>query len=485
MIFNSVTYLLFLVVVTTSYWVLSRRLRLGLIFLSSLTFYGFWHVEYIPVLLISIAVNYGAAIGIERSVRPWERRALLVGSLAVNLGLLGYFKYLNFFADSVSEAAQVLGLELSVPVFKFLLPLGISFYTFHNISYTVDVYRGFIRSERNFVLFGSYVVFFPQLVAGPILRAAEVIPQLAQRPRFDFNDIGIGLRRIFIGMFLKVVMADNIGILVDTGFASPVSTLSAIDVWTLAFLFGFQIYFDFSAYSHIAIGSARLMGIRFPENFNFPYMANSPREFWKRWHISLSSWIRDYLYLPLTGERVLDRSTGGLGAAAKTPRTGRQTRALFITWALMGLWHGASWNFVLWGLWHALLIMAYRVFSPVTKGVSPTLQQVGGWMITLPLIMLSWILFRADSLSVALGMLESLLHPYAYFWYGMRENAYFVAAALMLAVAMVYIVNIKIRPWLSQYRMPMFVAESAVWSVIIALVFVFLRPIKQYIYFQF
>jgi alginate O-acetyltransferase complex protein AlgI len=484
-IFNSVTYLLFLAVVVGFYWALPKRPRLWLIFIGSLTFYGFWRIEFIPLLLISIGINYVAAIAIDRTDEQQRRRALLITSLAVNLGLLGYFKYLGFFAENVSGAARLLGLELGMPAFNILLPLGISFYTFHNISYTVDVYRRFIRPERDFVLFGCYVGFFPQLVAGPILRAGEVIYQLDRRPKFDLGDIGIGIKRILIGLFLKVVLADNINVLVDTGFASPPSTLSALDVWTLAFLFGFQIYFDFSSYSHVAIGSARLMGIQFPENFNFPYMATSPRDFWRRWHISLSSWIRDYLYLPLTGEKILNRSTGGLSNAAEAPRVARRTLALFMTWTVMGLWHGANWTFIVWGLWHAFLIMLYRFISPFTSRFSPVMQQVGGWTITLPLVMLSWIPFRAGSLSTTLSMLGSLLHPSAYFGYGMRENAYFVAAALMIMVVMAYVVNIRIRPWLSRYRTPMLVAESAAWSVIIALVFVFLRPIKQYIYFQF
>lgn len=295
MIFNSVTYLLFLALVVLFYWQLPRGPRLWLLFLGSLTFYGFWRVEFLPVMLASTVIDYVAARAIAASGSPGRRRAWLALSLFVNLGLLFYFKYLIFFAENAVGLLRALGLDVEDPTFSIILPLGISFYTFQTISYTVDVYRGFIEPEEDFVLYACFVTFFPQLVAGPVLRAREVVPQLTTRPRFEVSDLAEGLRRVLSGLFLKVVLADNLAPLVDAGFGQSVATLSAIDVWTLAFLFGFQIYFDFSGYSHIALGCARMMGIRFPENFDFPYLATSPREFWRCWHISLSSWIRDYL----------------------------------------------------------------------------------------------------------------------------------------------------------------------------------------------
>jgi len=285
-----------------------------MIFLASLTFYGFWRVEFLPVMLASTIVDYGAARAIHATDDERRRRIYLGLSLCVNLGLLFYFKYLIFFASNGTGLLRSIGFDVADPEWNIILPLGISFYTFQTISYTVDVYRRIIAPQRDFVLYACFVTFFPQLVAGPILRAREVIDQLSVRPRFSLTDFTVGIRRILSGLFLKVVLADNIASLVDAGFRQPIDGLGALDVWTLAFLFGFQIYFDFSAYSHIALGSARLMGIPFPENFNFPYLATSPREFWKRWHISLSSWIRDYLYLPLMGEAVRDDSRGGLAA---------------------------------------------------------------------------------------------------------------------------------------------------------------------------
>ena len=237
------------------------------------------------------------------------------------------------------------------------------------------------------------------------------------------------MQRILIGLFLKVVLADNIAPLVDTGFSQPTSALSALDVWTLAFLFGFQIYFDFSAYSHIALGSARMMGICFPENFRFPYLATSPQDFWRRWHISLSSWIRDYLYLPLAGIQVHDKSTGGLGNATVQKK---RNRALFYTWAIMGLWHGAAWTFVLWGLYHAIIIWIFRLVRPLTTNFPRLVKVLGGMTITLPVMMLAWIPFRAQDLETTYNMFVKVVSLNSYTWLSLRENTYLIAAILLL-----------------------------------------------------
>ncbi len=373
---------------------------------------------------------------------------------------------------------------------EIILPLGISFYTFQTISYTVDVYRGFIKPEHNFIVYGCYVTFFPQLIAGPILRAKEVIHQLNTKRHHNWVDFGNGVRWILYGLFLKVVFADNLAPLVDSGFSQPLVTLSGLDAWTLAFLFGFQIYFDFSAYSHIAIGSARLMGLHFPDNFYYPYLANSPREFWRRWHISLSSWIRDYLYLPLTGANVQDRSTGGLAIVAdqkKQQSQGYFLFILFITWAIMGLWHGANWTFLLWGLYHATLIAIYRFVSPLAAKWNKQLLKFLGPFITLPLIMLGWIPFRSESVSDALVMWGKLFFPSNYMWLGMRENNYLVAAVVLLAVLLTCFVRKAYATWVKRNSCYAFrlAIESVGFTIIIGLVFVFLRPIQQFIYFQF
>jgi len=484
-IFNSVTFLAFLAIAVGLYWVLPRRSRLWMLFLASLTFYGFWRVEFLPVMLASTVVDYWAARGIHRSDDPQRRRLYLIASLTVNLGLLFYFKYLIFFATNGAGLLRALGFEISDPAFSIVLPLGISFYTFQTISYTVDVYRRLIEPEHEFSLYACYVTFFPQLVAGPILRAREVIGQLNRRPAFQLDDLSIGLRRILFGLFLKVAFADSISPLVDGGFDQPVQSLGALDVWTLAFLFGFQIYFDFSAYSHIALGSARLMGIHFPENFNFPYLATSPRDFWKRWHISLSSWIRDYLYLPLMGEAVGDESRGGLAVAVDDGREARRTRSLFLTWAIMGLWHGANWTFVLWGVYHATLVYAHRILAPYLPTLSPRLQAVSGWAVTLPLAMLGWIPFRARSVGDTFEMFSRVVTPSSYLSLGLRENAYLIAALLLLGTVLTYGLRNLAVPRLSLHPIPWTLVRVLGYAVVIALVFVFLRPISQFIYFQF
>jgi D-alanyl-lipoteichoic acid acyltransferase DltB (MBOAT superfamily) len=487
MIFNSVTYLLFLTLTVGLFWVLPTRPRLWLIFLASSSFYGFWRPEFLGVMFLSAVTDYFVAMRIEATDVTAKRRWWLLLSLGVNLGLLCYFKYLFFFVDNAVVVLNLLGVEVRAPVLNIVLPLGISFYTFETISYVVDVYRRFIPAERSFVMYGCFVTFFPKLVAGPILRAAEMLPQFSAAPVFRLETFVSGLRRILFGLFLKVVLADNIAPLVDAGFSQPVDALSALDVLTLAFLFGFQIYFDFSAYSSIAIGSARLMGIHVPENFNFPYVATSPRDFWRRWHISLSSWIRDYLYLPLQGLKVRERSAGGLSVdvGEKNQNTRHPLVALFLTWAIMGLWHGANWTFVFWGLYHALLIAAYRSFSGATLRLPTWVRKYGGWSITLPLVMLGWIPFRAESIGVALAMFAKLISPRDYLWLGMRENTYLVTALVLLVFLGAHGVHLyheRFRQWWLSAK---FAMDTAVMTLVIMLVFVFLRPISQFIYFQF
>jgi len=482
MIFNSLTYLALLFVVVTLYWILPYRARLLLVFSASLMFYGFWRIEFLPVMLLSVVVDYVVALRMQISSEAHKKRLLLI-SLFVNLGLLFYFKYLVFFAENSIGLANFFGADIDPLFLKIVLPLGISFYTFQTISYTVDVYRGLIKPEKDFILYACYVTFFPQLVAGPVLRAVEVIHQFAKRPPFLWSDIVIGLRRIIYGLFLKVVLADNIAPLVDTGFSIPVESMSALDVWTLAFLFGFQIYFDFAAYSHIALGSARLMGICFPENFNFPYLATSAKDFWRRWHISLSSWIRDYLYLPLAGIKVHDRSVGGL---ANATLNASKNKALFTTWAIMGLWHGANWTFVLWGIYHAFVILIYRLLAPLVRNINnKNIKVICGIGFTLPIMMLSWIPFRADSLNATISMWGKVLDPFSYNFLGMRENVYLITAIILIGIGVTYFIKNKLVPILNGVGLSVILIESFFFSGMISLVIIFLRPINQFIYFQF
>jgi len=486
-IFNSVTYLIFLTIVVTLFWALPKYVKLWLILCVSIIFYGLWHAEFLIVMFISTGIDYLSAIKIERTQSKRTKKIWLLLSISTNLCLLIYFKYLYFLADTTVGILSFLGYSINLPVLNVLLPLGISFYTFEAISYVVDVYRKFIPAEKNFILYACFITFFPKLIAGPILRSSEIIPQFLSNPIFRVSSFSSGLTRIIYGLFLKVVIADNIAPLVDSGFAQSVESLSAIDVWTLAFLFGFQIYFDFSAYSSIAIGSALLLSIHVPENFNYPYLASSPREFWHRWHISLSSWIRDYLYFPLQGIKVKDRSTGGIPVDRNSTNSyiRHPAFALVLTWSIMGLWHGANWTFLFWGLHHAILILFYRISLPIQSQFSEKFSNYVGWFVTVPLVMLGWIWFRAESVGQAMLMFEKIFLPNQYLWLGMRENTYLISALIFLGVILAKpLRDIALRIKLKFAKFFLFV-YSIYMSIIIALTFIFLRPISQFIYFQF
>jgi D-alanyl-lipoteichoic acid acyltransferase DltB (MBOAT superfamily) len=459
-----------------------------MILLASLTFYGFWRPEFLSVMLVSAVTDFFAAQRIESGVSDRCRRRWLLVSLFVNIGLLFYFKYLFFVVDNAVATLHVIGYdEIQVPALSIVLPLGISFYTFQTISYTVDVYRKLMAAEKDLVLYGCFVTFFPQLVAGPILRGSELLGQLAAKPRFKLDTFSNGIRRIVFGLFLKVVMADNIAPLVNFGFDQPVANLSALDVLTLGFLFGFQIYFDFSGYSHIAIGSAKLMGISFPENFDFPYMSASPRQFWRRWHISLSSWIRDYLYLPLLGHRVRATPLNGLEVEVINPTKNglNPVLALLSTWTIMGFWHGANWTFVLWGFLQGSLVIIYRFVSPKLVRFPPILRIMGGWAITTPVIMLSWILFRADTVEVAVQMYIKLFSAKEWTYLGMRENTYLVTASIFISMIISYFIHECAREHFRKIQWAGLLIESVTMGLAASLVFIFLRPINQFIYFQF
>ena len=489
MIFNSVTFLLFFVAVTLLYWALPSKPRYWLLFISSLVFYAFWRWEYLSVLLLSAVTDYFVARAI--SDTPIEhkkrRKQLLAVSLTVNLGLLFYFKYLLFFTSNFNALFEQLGTLTRLPYWDIILPFGISFYTFETISYTMDVYRGHIKAEKKFITYGLFVAFFPKLVAGPIQRAAELVEQLKQRPNFKIHFVVEGVKRMIYGLFLKVIFADNISPLVDEGFAMNPDSLAGLDVITLSFLFGFQIYFDFAAYSHIALGAAKVLGVSIPENFNFPYIATSMKDFWKRWHISLSSWIRDYLYLPLTGTKVLvSTGSGGIGQSLNDqPTAKRKNFALIATWGIMGFWHGANWTFILWGLYHAIFILIERKLAPLRKRIPLLGSAWICWPLTLGIAMVSWIPFRAQSLTDSLVMFSKILNPTTLIGMNLRENSYLIAFLLVLIFIATWAANQFIHPWLQKrprVQTPLILAQ---YTIAILFILVFLRPINQFIYFQF
>jgi alginate O-acetyltransferase complex protein AlgI len=486
MLFNSVSYLAFLLVVVVAFWTLPLRWHQGLLLAASIVFYALWRVEFVFLVMFSAFVDYFLSLKIHATKRSTQRLIYMLLSISTNLGLLFYFKYTYFILGNVALLTGLPRDELFSAVGNIILPLGISFYTFLSISYTLDVYRREFTPIRSFGLYLTYVMFWPHMIAGPILRAHELIPQLAQRaPRLKAEELAIGLRAILFGLFLKVALADQLAPLVDEAFVMNPARLGALDVLTMAFAFGLQIYFDFAGYSMIAIGSARLVGVTFPENFNWPYLATSPREFWRRWHITLSSWIRDYLYLPLSGMRDHSHSTGGIDIQfVKSRSTARVTVALFVTWFLMGLWHGASWNFAFWGLWHASFILLYRLTNRSFKVIPSAIRGVLGWAVTLGVVMLGWIFFRAPTLPSAFTLYGRLFDPHGYLYLSFRENFYLMVAVAIASMLVFHWVTVTrlFGPAGSLVRRAGDVASVAVATFI---VFIFLRPIGQFIYFQF
>jgi D-alanyl-lipoteichoic acid acyltransferase DltB (MBOAT superfamily) len=485
-LFNTLSYLIFLLSCVIGYWLLPSGGRKWLVLTASLLFYAAWRVEFVLLISFSAFVDYYFSLRIHDSRSLILRRVWLILSLSINIGLLLYFKYAYFLADNFAGVGRLIGKDWAVSVGHIVLPLGISFYTFLSISYTVDVFRRVFDPIRSFPVYLSYVMFWPHMIAGPILRAHELIPQIVDEHRFHIDHITTGVRTILFGLFLKVVLADQIAPMVDGAFATDPKILGGVDVLTMAYAFGFQIYFDFAGYSMIAIGSARLLGVRFPENFNWPYLATSPREFWKRWHITLSSWIRDYLYLPLTGGQYLDRSVGGIEiqAAQRNGNALRASFALFLTWFIMGLWHGASWSFALWGFWHAIFILAYRLLNGRLGVLPKPLLAVTGWGLTISIAMLGWLPFRARTLEHTFALLGRLTDWRSYGELNFRENFYLVTFALLVGM-LLFRSAVLLRPRVAKFRYCEWIADVTVTAFVMFAVFIFLRPISQFIYFQF
>lgn len=376
MLFNSASFLLFLVLVFTLYWGLNgqRKAQNWLILIASYFFYGAWDWGFLVLIAISSMVDFIVGRSMTEA-KGFNRKVLLGISLGVNLGLLGFFKYFNFFIESASAGLSAVGFETSMSSLNIILPVGISFYTFQTLSYTIDIYRRQVSPTKNWLEFFAFVSFFPQLVAGPIERARNLLPQFENNRVFSRSLAVSGLRLILWGLFKKMVIADRLAVLVDGLYADPGSnnTLTA----TLAgVFFAYQIYCDFSGYSDIAIGSGRLLGFKLMRNFITPFQSRSSTELWKRWHVSLSSWFKDYLYIPLGGGHV---------------STSRWAINIIVTFTVSGLWHGADINFILWGFMCALPIVAERLM----KGLKP------GVVITFLLFSLTLILFRSESLDGA------------------------------------------------------------------------------------
>lgn len=389
MSFVSLEYMLFFAVVVPLYFVLGHRFRWLFLLAVSYFFYAYWNAWYVLIIIFTTVVDYFVARAIARSPVPARRKLYLGLSLTLNLGVLFVFKYFNFAVDSLNTVFSA-----NIQAIDVLLPVGISFYTFQTMSYTIDVYRGHINPENNFGIFSTFVIFFPQLVAGPIERAGNMLHQFRQVMRFDEARTVEGLRLILWGFFKKVVIADRLAVYVNAVYGDVHSHSGPLLILATIF-FAFQIYCDFSAYTDIAIGTAKIMGFTLMENFRQPYFSRSVREFWRRWHISLSTWFRDYLYIPLGGSRV---------------PFGRALLNLLIVFVVSGLWHGAAWTFVIWGALHGLYVVAETLWQ--ARGLRLLPQSWAGNEVriafTFALVTFAWIFFRANSLEDALYIVSHL-----------------------------------------------------------------------------
>ncbi len=381
MLFSGIPFLYyFLPAVLAVYFLAPRRLKNTVLLLASLVFYAWGEPKYVFLMAGTIALFYLCGLAMDRANKPVWRRLWLILSITVSLGLLAIFKYADFFIDSFNAATG-----LSLPLLRLALPVGISFYTFQCLSYTIDLYRGHTQVQKNIISFGAYVALFPQLIAGPIVRYTDVAQALENR-RHSFTDVSLGIRRFILGLAKKVLLSNQLGVLTEAFRLS--GEKSVVFHWLYAIAFTLQIYFDFSGYSDMAIGLGRLLGFHFPENFDYPYLSLSISEFWRRWHMTLGGWFRDYVYIPLGGNRV-------------TP--GRWVFNILVVWALTGLWHGAAWNFLLWGLLYAVFLMLEKLVPGLLK-LPVLLRRI----YVLLVVMLGFVLFNAPSLSHAAGDMGGL-----------------------------------------------------------------------------
>ncbi len=407
MTFTTLTFFIFLVIVFTLYWSLrNRRAQNALLVIASYIFYGWWDWRYCLLMVAASFLDFFVGLGLNKTEVVWKRKLLLTCGLTGNLSMLGFFKYFNFFAENFQLAAAKLGWHVDPITLKVVLPVGISFYTFQTMSYSIDIYRRKMRGTSQLLEYLSYVSFFPQLVAGPIERATHLLPQFFKERVFSPMLAEDGSKQILWGLFKKMVIADNIAPIVDAAFTSP-STFNGAELALATFLFAFQIYCDFSGYSDIAIGVAKLLGFELMRNFAYPYFSQSVGEFWRRWHISLSTWFKDYVYFPLGGSRV------------SKPRMAFN---VMVTFLLSGLWHGASWNFLIWGALNGLGVLPdimrpnHARRNPSEEPVErPTLMAFVKVLVTFTFVCFGWIFFRAPSFDSALLVLRRIaafvVHP--------------------------------------------------------------------------
>lgn len=479
MLFNSIEFLVFFGLLTTLYFIVPHRFRWFLLLTASVIFYMSLIPVYIFVLAFLILVDYIAGIFIEKN-KGNKRKPFLLISIIATCSALFFFKYFNFFGSNLTELAKLIGWNYSIGALSIILPIGLSFHTFQSLSYVIEVYRGKQKAERNIGIYALYVMFYPQLVAGPIERPQNLLHQFREKHNFDYKNVIEGLRLMLWGLFMKIVIADRLAILVNTVYANP-TDYTGIPLILGTLFFGFQIFCDFAGYSTIAIGAARVMGFRLMKNFNRPYFSSSVSEFWRRWHISLSTWFRDYLYIPLGGSK------------KGRPRWHINIPIVFL---ISGLWHGASWTFVIWGALHGLYILITamtqkprnKIISLVKLNKSPKIYKFLSIAITFCLVTFAWIFFRANSVSDAVYISTHLFSGIKFDFSGLRVGLgwqeIFVSFGLILFMEITHLVQSQINLMESFSRRKTILKWGCYIALILAIIFLG-HASEKFIYFQF
>ncbi len=477
MLFNSVTFAIFFAIVYPLYLLSSHRWQNRLLLAASYIFYGWWDWRFLGLLLLSTTVDYYLSLRMNATRHEAQRRTLLFFSMFLSLTLLGFFKYFNFFTQSFMDLTGSFGWKPNFVTLNIVLPVGISFYTFQTMSYTLDVYRRDLKPTRRFLDFALFVSFFPQLVAGPIERATHLLPQVLRPRQVNVQKFREGCYLILWGLYQKVVIADNLAGIADPIFNAPPPYRGA-DILLAIYAFAFQIFCDFAGYSNMSRGLAKLMGFELMVNFKTPYFASNPSQFWQNWHISLSTWLRDYLYIPLGGNRKGSWLT---------------YRNLFLTMLLGGLWHGAAWTFVLWGVYHGTLLIVYRLLGEgdfqktVREKASPSLWEKVARLLNIVfffhLICLGWLLFRASSLGQVFQMLQSFwwhFDPAQIYFLGLFHFLFLVAPLL---VSQILEARWKDPLFIFRYPAPL---RVLFYFVLLQFIIIFgVRDAVAFIYFQF
>ena len=473
MFFNSLDFAIFVPIVFIVYWFITNRnlkLQNFIIVLASYVFYGWWDWRFLSLIIFSTIIDYSVGLRFYNTTKPSERKFLLMISLAINLGLLGFFKYFNFFIESFNAAFASAGIHTNMSSLNIILPVGISFYTFQTMSYTIDIYRNKIEPTKNILAFMAFVSFFPQLVAGPIERASHLLPQFLKNRKFDYKKASSGIKLIAWGFFKKVVIADNAAQLVNEIFKNyPNESYISLIVGTI--LFAFQIYCDFSGYSDIAIGLGRILGFDLMYNFKFPYFSSNIREFWNRWHISLSSWFRDYIYIPLGGNKV------------------SQYRVLFNTFCvfvLSGFWHGANWTFVFWGFLHALFFMPIILLRDrfPKENFSMNIKRLSFIFANFGLVCLAWVFFRAENIQDAFLYLRQIFTLTGGQNTFMKTNTYLLMT-IITGVGILVLLALELRTLRRRKDEIQFSSIGLMTIVLLILFFGAFKNQADFIYFQF